>query len=213
VTERVLAANHRQLLINELNHRVKNTLATVQSLAHQTLREARTLPDAKTTLTARLVSLSRTHDVLTRENWAGAEIGEIVDQAMTAQVGPAQKRITAKGPKLMLGPRAALALSMALHELGTNALKYGALSNDGGVVCIGWSDGDSDHAQLEWRERGGPPIEAPPQRKGFGSRLLESGLAVELGAPAHVEYARDGLICSMRLPLAEPSPATLLEQV
>jgi two-component sensor histidine kinase len=213
VTERALAADHRQLLINELNHRVKNTLATVQSLAHQTLRDARTLQDAKVTLTSRLISLSRTHDVLTRENWAGAEIGEIIDEAMTAHVGPAQKRILANGPKLMLGPRAALALSMALHELGTNALKYGALSNDGGVVSIGWSESDCGHAHLEWCERGGPPIEAPPAQKGFGSRLLQSGLAVELGAAARVEFARDGLVCSMRVPLAEPSPATLLERV
>jgi len=204
VTEQVRAADHRQLLINELNHRVKNTLATVQSLAHQTLRDAKSVQEAKATLTSRLMSLSRAHDVLTRQNWEGAEIEEIVRQSVSSHVEAATERIIVEGPKLMLGPRSALALSMALHELGTNALKYGALSNDVGIVAVAWRVNGAEHANLEWRERGGPPIHRPPARKGFGSRLLKVGLATELGAAAELDFARAGVVCSVRLPLTEP---------
>ncbi|HUR02738.1 MAG TPA: HWE histidine kinase domain-containing protein, partial [Nonomuraea sp.] len=139
VTEQTLAAEHRKLLINELNHRVKNTLATVQSVAHQTLSGAASLREAKATLTARLVALSNAHDVLTRENWLGANLGEVVADAMRPHDDAHRSRILIEGAPLDVGPRTALAISMALHELATNAVKYGALSNDTGTVAIRWS--------------------------------------------------------------------------
>jgi two-component sensor histidine kinase len=153
------------------------------------------------------MSLSRAHDVLTRQNWEGAEIEEIVRESVNTHIEITAGRVRVEGPKLMLGPRSALALSMALHELGTNALKYGALSSDAGVVFVGWRANGSDHATLEWRERGGPPIHAPPLRKGFGSRLLQVGLATDLGAAADLEFAPEGLFCSMKLPLNEGARA------
>ncbi|MDB5423970.1 MAG: hypothetical protein JWQ29_1386 [Phenylobacterium sp.] len=207
VTEQIQAAAHRQLLVNELNHRVKNTLATVQSMAHQTLRGAASLADAQGMLTARLVSLSNAHNVLTRENWSGADISEIVAEALRPHDDPRSPRVLAQGPPIRLDARSALALSMALHELATNAAKYGALSNDTGVVRIDWSADPPAHVILAWRESGGPPVLAPPARRGFGSRLLQSGLSVELGAAAEIVYAPPGLVCTMRAPTAAPLAA------
>jgi two-component sensor histidine kinase len=165
VTQQTLAAEHRQLLVNELNHRVKNTLATVQSLAHQTLRDADSLAAAKSMLTARLLALSNAHNVLTRENWEGASLPEVVHEATRAHDDPAAPRIDAAGPDLRVGPRVALALSMALHELATNAAKYGALSTDAGAVQVRWERSGERSLALTWRERGGPPVsprDCPP---------------------------------------------------
>ncbi|MDB5417996.1 MAG: hypothetical protein JWP50_1415 [Phenylobacterium sp.] len=202
VTEAKHAAEHRQFLVNELNHRVKNTLATVQSMAHQTLRGVGSVREEKALLTARLVALSNAHNVLTREDWTGAELAEIVADSIRPHDDPQQPRVAADGPDLRLGARAALALSMALHELATNAVKYGALSNDAGRVAVHWRLAGQGSVAIEWRETGGPRIEAPPPRKGFGSRLLTAGLAVEMGAAADLHYAPDGLVCRILAPVS-----------
>jgi two-component sensor histidine kinase/PAS domain-containing protein len=212
VTEERRAAEHRQFLVNELNHRVKNTLATVQSMAHQTLRGVGDLREEKALLTARLVALSNAHNVLTREDWTGADLAEVVADSIRPHDDPQEPRVTAGGPALRLDARAALALSMALHELATNAVKYGALSNDAGRVAIHWRRAGQGAATIEWRESGGPRIEAPPPRQGFGSRLLKAGLAVEMGAAAELHYAPDGLVCRIVAPVsgvryaAQPGP-------
>ena len=199
VTDTRRAEDHQRLLINELNHRVKNTLATIQSLARQTLREGVAVGEARERLTERLLALSAAHNVLTRENWEGADLAEIAGEAMRPYEEPAGGRIFIRGPRARLAPNVALALSMALHELATNAVKYGALSATDGQVCLDWAL--KDHAiDLTWRESGGPPVTAP-LTKGFGSRLL-SGLSGEFGTPAEIDYAPTGLTCRLRAPVA-----------
>jgi two-component sensor histidine kinase len=204
VTEQTRAAEHRQLLINELNHRVKNTLATVQSMAYQSLSHAESVAAAKATLTARLLALSSTHDVLTRESWRSANLSEIVAEAMSPHSDAHQRRISAAGVPLEVTPQTALAVSMALHELATNAIKYGALSNDAGEVTVRWSVASDNQFKLEWRETDGPRILSPPTRRGFGSRLL-TGLALELGSSASIDYASTGVVCELRGPFLKAS--------
>ncbi|MGH6841588.1 MAG: sensor histidine kinase, partial [Methylocella sp.] len=183
ISERRWIEEHRTVLINELNHRVKNTLATVQSLASQTLRNAKSTADAREVLDARLLALAKAHDVLTREHWTGAGLNEVITEAIDAYSGERQAiGVHAGGPDLRLRTISALALSMALHELATNAVKYGALSTTTGTVAIDWriADDDPPRFRLCWTETGGPPVEEP-SRRGFGSRLVESGLAQDLG--------------------------------
>jgi PAS domain S-box-containing protein len=205
ITNRKRAEEHRQLLINELNHRVKNTLATVQSFASQTLRNAKNLAEARTTFESRIVALAKAHDVLTREHWEGASLEEIVANAMIAYLADERlPRFHAEGPDLRLHAKAALALSMALHELATNAVKYGALSNATGRVEAKWSftEDEPSSFQFQWTETGGPPVERP-RRRGFGSRLIEQGLAQELAGEVRLSFATNGLVCIIEAPLAE----------
>ncbi|HEU0133741.1 MAG TPA: HWE histidine kinase domain-containing protein, partial [Allosphingosinicella sp.] len=178
VHERKVAEEHQRLLINELNHRVKNTLASVQGIAFQTLRGEVSLAEARARFEARLMALSRAHNLLTEEHWGGASLERVVKDALE-HLGGESGRFEVRGEPLRLAPRAALALAMALHELGTNALKYGALSVEAGRVSIGWEQ-DGDRLGLQWRETGGPRVEAPG-RRGFGTRLIERGLAADLG--------------------------------
>lgn len=201
VTEERLADERQRLLVNELNHRVKNTLATIQALVRQTLREGVSMIDARERLTERLLALSTAHNVLTRQNWESAEIVDIAHEAVRPYDEPQGARIHIDGPRSRVAPNVALALSMALHELATNAQKYGSLSAPEGRVSLTWGqDPDSAAAHLEWRESGGPPVSAPAS-KGFGSRLLAS-LAGELGAPAAIDYAPTGLVCRLRAPIS-----------
>jgi len=192
--------SRQRLLINELNHRVKNTLATIQSLARQTLREGVPAAEARERLTERLLALSTAHNVLTRENWESAEITDIAREAVRPYDDPEGPRIRIEGPRARLAPNVALAISMALHELATNAQKYGALSAPDGMVRLRWTAASGGAAiDLEWREEGGPPV-TPPASRGFGTRLL-SGLTAELGAPAAIDYAPDGVVCRLRAPV------------
>ncbi len=203
ITDVKLAQEQQSLLINELNHRVKNTLATVQSVAMQTLRNAASTEQARDDFEARLIALSRAHDVLTRENWEGANLQEIVAQAIEPYRQEEQDRFTIKGDPVRLPPRMALALAMAVQELATNAVKYGALSNDAGRVEIKWSldrAGSMPRLRLRWTERGGPPV-APPTRQGFGSRLIERSLARDLDGEVSLEFAPGGLVCTVDAPV------------
>ncbi len=213
VTGRKLAEERRALLVNELNHRVKNTLAVVQSLAHQTARGAPDLPSFTAAFQARLVALARAHDLLTRESWEGAPLGDVVRAALALGEGG---RVALDGcdgqggGAPVLAPAQALALALALHELGTNALKHGALSATGGRVSIRCgADRENGARVVEWLERGGPPIAAPPARRGFGLRLLERGLATQAGMRTDLRFEPEGLRCVLRLPPAEArsSPA------
>lgn len=201
VTDTRRAEERQRLLINELNHRVKNTLATIQSLARQTLRDGVSARDACERLTERLLALSAAHNVLTRENWEGADLADIAREAMRPYEEPASGHVTVEGPPARLAPNVALALAMALHELATNALKYGALSVPEGRVALTWTlDVPAKAIELIWRESDGPAVE-PPAAKGFGSRLLAS-LAGELGAPADLAYGSEGVTCRLRAPTA-----------
>ncbi|MFC1456576.1 sensor histidine kinase [Microvirga arabica] len=203
ITERKQVEEHQQILINELNHRVKNTLATVHSIATQTLRSTETAGEARGAIEGRLLALSRAHDVLTRENWEGASLKEVVAEAIAPYSHVHDNRLHAAGPDVHLVPRMALALAMALQELATNAVKYGALSNATGEVRIEWTlmrESYEPRLRLMWVERGGPPVE-PPTRQGFGTRLLERSLASELNGNVSIEFLPTGLVCTVDAPL------------
>jgi PAS domain S-box-containing protein len=199
IHERKVAEEHQRLLINELNHRVKNTLASVQAIAFQTLRGDIPLAEARGRFEERLMALSRAHNLLTEENWGGASLERVVRDA-TEHLAGESGRFDIEGKPLRLAPRAALALAMALHELATNAAKYGALSVEGGRVAIAWTL-DGDRLRLDWRERGGPPV-APPERRGFGSRLIERGLESDLGGAAELRFEPEGLSCRIEASVA-----------
>jgi PAS domain S-box-containing protein len=202
ITERKNAESQRDLLVAELNHRVKNTLATVQSLALQTLRNTERSADARELFDARLAALSRTHDVLTNQSLEGADLREIVARALEPFQAEA-RRISVEGSALHLSARQALALSMALHELATNAAKYGALSSESGTVQLVWTvlaEGGQRKLQLLWAEAGGPAVH-PPARKGFGSRLIERGLASELNGDVTLEFLLEGVVCTICFPV------------
>jgi len=203
ISERKRWEEHQQLLINELNHRVKNTLATVQSITSQTLRNAPTTDEAKQALESRLFALSRAHDVLTRENWEGAGLVEIIWEALSPYRHEREDRLRMEGPDVRLSPRMALAIAMALQELATNAVKYGALSNQEGKLRITWSlllrDGE-ERLRLIWRESGGPPVNTP-QRRGFGTRLIERSLAQDLRGLAEIRFDPAGVVCTLDAPL------------
>ncbi|MGH7090890.1 MAG: sensor histidine kinase, partial [Stellaceae bacterium] len=204
ISERKRHEAQRELLVNELNHRVKNTLATVQSFAVQTLRNAESLVEARYAFVARLQALAKAHDVLTREHWEGASLNSIVAETVAPYADERRSRFKLAGPPAWAQPAAALALSMALHELATNAVKYGALSSGTGSIELTWrfTAGDPQRFQLRWSESGGPPVDTP-RRRGFGSRLIEQGLAQELSAEVRLDFARSGVVCSIDAPLAE----------
>jgi len=201
ISERIRAERQRTLLIHELNHRVKNTLATVQSLVMQTLRNTECSEEARKLLDSRLAALSRAHDLLTAENWEGASLGEVVDRALSPFRTDTQ-RILAEGPAVRLSPKQALALSIALHELATNASKYGALSGDAGHIEVRWSLADG-MIHCGWCEKGGPPVEQP-HHAGFGTRLIQRNLATELGGSALIEYRPEGVVATITAPV-EPA--------
>ena len=199
VTEQKQAETHRQLLVNELNHRVKNTLAVVQGIAQQSFKDERVPSELRSAFEGRLTALAAAHNVLTRGNWESAPLRKIIDDAVRP-FGPG--RFTLHGPDLEIAPKPAVSLALALHELATNAAKYGALTTETGHVELGWSvvPAEKFGFTLRWCEKGGPPV-SPPQRRGFGSRLIERGLASELGGEVTMDYRPEGLCCEIRAPL------------
>jgi PAS domain S-box-containing protein len=194
VTDVRAAERQQALLIDELNHRVRNTLATVRSIVRLTLRDGGSASELEERLTARLLTLSTAHDVLTREHWDSADLADIARAAVAPVVEA--NRITFVGPAVRLAPNVVVALTMALHELATNALRHGALASPAGQVRLTWTAGD-DWVDLEWRESGGEAV-SPPELSGFGTRLLRRGLAGELGQGAELIFAPTGLICRIR---------------
>jgi PAS domain S-box-containing protein len=201
ITEHKRTLDHQGLLINELNHRVKNTLATVQSIAFQSLKHSQTVEHAHERIENRLIALSRVHDVLTQESWDSAELRTIVHQAISPFESVDLQRFAISGPAIKLPPQQVLPLSMAVHELLTNALKYGALSVPSGWISISWDIApDGKTLSLRWDENGGPPVKAPSKR-GFGTRLIERGLAQELGGAVTIEFDPSGVICAITIPL------------
>lgn len=203
ISERRRHDEHQRLLVNELNHRVKNTLAIVQSMALQTLRDCDDASLAADRFESRLHALSHAHDMLTRKRWEGASLDDIVRAAIAPCVQQGTDRFEIEGESVDLDPQRALALTMALHELCTNAMKYGALSVPEGRVTIRWTCdgiGPARHLALRWEERGGPPV-APPTRRGFGSRLIERGLRHDLGGEVGLDFAPAGVVCRIHVPL------------
>lgn len=199
VTERKEAEARQALLMQELAHRVKNSLAMVQAIASQTLRNAASLDEARETFGARLAALSRAHDLLVGGDWANASLARIVESVIGIQGEP--ERFATSGPEVALGPKAALGLTLILHELATNAVKYGALSTAAGRVTLGWRiheiEGETQF-RLRWQESGGPPVQ-PPTRRGFGSRLIERSLSPR--CLTETAYLPGGLLFTLDAPL------------
>lgn len=200
-----------RMLINELNHRVKNTLATVQSIVWQALRSISDPNAIREAIESRLSALSRSHDLLTRENWDSAGLRDVLNDALEP-FGVADgraERIVITGDNIRFPANAALALGIAFNELATNAVKYGAFSNGTGSILIEWtieSKPEGRRLVLCWRERDGPPV-TPPLRKGFGSRVIERGLAHELVGEVHLDYPAEGVVCTMNIPAPGPRDA------
>lgn len=193
------------MLIDELNHRVKNTLATVQSIVWQALRASPDPKVAREAIESRLFALSRSHDLLTLQNWESARLWDLVHQAVAPfELADEQaERIVMSGPDIRMRPKAALALGIAFNELATNAAKYGALSNEAGRLTIEWKilhPKGVRSLDILWEESGGPPV-AAPTRKGFGSHVLQRGLVLELDAVVHLEYLATGVHCRINIPL------------
>jgi PAS domain S-box-containing protein len=203
VTQRKAAESRQKLLIDELNHRVKNTLATVQSLAAQTARGAPEPWEFRERFEGRLIALSKAHDQLTRHHWESADLRDLLSGSLAPYAGTGPTRVLLRGEDVVLRPRAVLTLAMAVHELTTNAAKYGALSIPGGNVEIRWrplEDGDRRWLHIEWIEQGGPPVKVP-EHSGFGSKLIENSIAAELGGKSELIYAREGLRCEIAIPM------------
>jgi PAS domain S-box-containing protein len=204
ITERKAAEQRQKLLIDELNHRVKNTLATVQSLASQTARAVPTPEAFRERFEGRLLALSKAHDQLTVHHWESADLRELLSQSFAPYVGAGPERVVLRGEDVVLRPRVVVTLAMAVHELTTNAAKYGALSVPGGHIEVRWApfagpDG-RQNLRIDWVEGGGAPASEPPQR-GFGSRLIEGSIASELGGKAQLTFAPEGFRCEIVFPL------------
>ncbi|MHA6720594.1 response regulator [Sphingomonas sp. RS6] len=198
ITERVRAEETQRLLIGELNHRVKNTLASVQAIAAQTLRHSSGPSDFAPTFTGRIHSLARAHSLLSSTTWQGASLKELIDgQLQTGTIDP--ERLDTRGPDLDLAPEPALHLALVLHELATNAYKYGALSVPEGRVSLLWGVRDGK-LELDWSEHGGPSV-APASRKGFGTALIERSLKAE-GGSAVADFSERGVAWKLTIPYA-----------
>jgi two-component sensor histidine kinase/PAS domain-containing protein len=197
LTEMKAAEELQGLLLNELNHRVKNTLATVQAITAQTLKSADDLPSGREALEQRICSMARAHDLLRAREWEGANLADLANGSLEAFP---TSQIQVAGAPVDISPRHALALAMAFHELATNAAKYGALSCPEGCVCLRWSVDDQRTLHLDWDESGGPAV-SEPSRKGFGSRLLERLLVRDLGGEIRLDYDPAGLKFAISAPL------------
>jgi two-component sensor histidine kinase len=202
ISEQKRVEERLQLLLNELNHRVKNTLSTVSAIANLSLRE---LPRENIeTFHDRLVALSRAHDLLTQRNWEATDLREIVRQSLAPlrAMWP-DDRLAIEGPDVLVPADRAASWSMALHELCTNALKHGAFKTDVGQVNIEWGAPEQGRLRFRWSEHGGPPVNVPRHR-GFGSRLIES-LGRELAGSAKIQFEPDGVICTIDAPMQTPA--------
>jgi PAS domain S-box-containing protein len=203
IKERKRAEELQRLLIDELNHRVKNTLASVQSIASHTFRATPQAAEATDAFEGRLIALSKAHDLLTRHQWTGVHLHDLVAQELAPYDGDGARTVTS-GPAVTLTPNTAVSLGMALHELATNAAKYGAFANDSGRVEVRWAltpQESSTLLHLRWLELAGPPV-LKPTRQGFGSRLIQRGLSRELNARVSLDYAASGVTCTFEIPLA-----------
>nr|WP_221230780.1 HWE histidine kinase domain-containing protein [Brevundimonas variabilis] len=199
VSDAVLSAERQRLMIDELNHRVKNTLATVQSIAMQTARSHQDPQTFAESFQSRLVALSHTHDLLTRSHWEGADLRDILQHETVVHD---EHRVVLNGPAVPLEPAAALSLGMIFHELATNAAKYGALAHEQGRVFIDWSVANQNDRTLTlvWREEGGPPV-VVPDRRGFGTRLIERNIRHDLAGVVNLRYLTSGFTAEISFPL------------
>lgn len=204
ITERKRADHRQRALLDELNHRVRNALATVQSFADHTIRKCGASKEAQDDFEGRLVALSRAHDQLTRGCWEPIDLKTIVESAVVPSTGASPARLHVAGESIRLGAQASLTLSLVFHELAANAAKFGALSSTDGRVAVTWTVRETDRGpvvRIAWQEEGGPEV-APPRHRGFGTRLVEQGLGRQLRGTAALDYDPAGLRCTMDIPLS-----------
>ncbi|HEY8576865.1 MAG TPA: PAS domain-containing protein [Devosia sp.] len=199
ITERKEAEEHRKLLARELSHRVKNSLATAQAVFLQSIRSADSLEDAQRRAVGRVQALAGAQDLLTQEGWSSATLRDVVDKSLLPF---GSETIRVAGPRVMLGAKAVSTLSLALHELATNSTKYGALSVAGGSVTVTWTleSGDPGTLRFYWSEMDGPAV-APPKRRGFGTRIVETTVQAELKGEAKLDFRPDGVKYEIIAPL------------
>ncbi len=197
-TEAVRAAHRQRLLIDELNHRVKNTLATVQSIVAQTLKSTRDPEEARKIFEARIMALSKAHGMLSDRQWHDTEIGALICQELSA-FGTDQ--VAYGGPPLVVNAKATVALALLIHELATNAAKHGALSVPDGRLAVSWREGEEGRLVIDWSERNGPPV-ALPTKRGFGSRLLQTVVTGELGGELNASFEPSGFAAAISVPPA-----------
>jgi len=204
ITELAEFQEQQKLLTAELQHRIKNTLAMVSAIANQTIR-GDDIEAAREAFTARLITLSHAHDILVQTSWISAPIKDVIEGALAPHRPGQGSRIDVSGPQMLLSPKPALAIALAVHELATNAGKYGALSNDDGKVNIFWktkANGANSTFYFDWVETGGPRVVEPEQSKrGFGSRLIERMLKSDFGGEVQLHFKPDGLVCTLSAPL------------
>ncbi len=193
----------QHLLLEELHHRVKNTLATVMAITSQSLRTAETLEQGRLAVESRLIALGKAHDLLLQSKWTGAKLTDLIHKAIEPFDSDDVRRFAVRETEIEVGPAAVLPLMMALNELCTNAMKYGALSNNAGQVeIVSAFDADAQRLSLTWTEHGGPPV-LQPTRHSFGTRLINR-LASELGGEVQLKYEPAGLVCEFSVPVVRP---------
>ncbi|MFJ7311825.1 HWE histidine kinase domain-containing protein [Pseudomonas sp. NPDC098747] len=207
ITKHKEAQNKSKMFIDELNHRVKNTLATVQAIVWQSFKKSSDTQIVRESIDSRLFALSRSHDLLTREHWNGVSFRDLVNEVLEpfGVAGDGAARFIIAGRNVRISPQTALALGVALNELATNALKYGALSNEAGCVLIEWAVAPmpaGNRLIIRWQEKDGPTV-APPSRKGFGSQVIERGLCHELAGTVHLDFPEAGAVCMIDIPAPE----------
>jgi two-component sensor histidine kinase len=200
ITSRKQAEQQRDLLVAELSHRVKNTLATVVSIARQSFGKNATIETARKSFEGRLRALAQTHTRLAEANWGGVPLATLVADELTPYRVEDGSNLSVEGPAISFTAKQAVVLGMALHELATNAAKYGALTTKAGRVAVHWGDAKGGPFTIEWRESGGPPVVAP-QHSGFGRLLLERALAADLRGAVALDFRPEGLVCRITLPL------------
>jgi PAS domain S-box-containing protein len=189
-----------ELLMDELNHRVRNTLAIVNSIASQTLKHTPSVQEFRTAFGGRIAALAKTHTLFAATKWTTSTLREVIVQQLEPYTRGRADALTITGPRLLVNPKQALTLSLVFHELAANAVKYGALSVPTGQVEIGWEIDPERKLRLTWQESGGPRV-APPDRRGFGSQLIEFNVAHEFGGDALLDYQPDGVKCLLGIPL------------
>jgi two-component sensor histidine kinase len=194
------AMRRQQILLDEINHRVKNTLATVQSIARASLSSATTLKDYAAAFEQRLIALSRAYNLLTENNWEGADLATIARRTLAPFASDGRTNLS--GPPVALTPKLTLAMSAAIQELSTNAAKYGALSVEQGRLDVSWARERNGLVSFNWAEHGGPLVRKP-ERRGFGTRLIQDILAAESGWTVALDYFPSGLQCTMLIEVPE----------
>lgn len=209
ITERKHHEQHLDFVLRELSHRAKNLLTVVQAIARQTARQSANPQDFERRFGERLQALAQSHDILVERNWRGATLADLVNTQLTP-FAEIRTRVVTEGPNVMLAPRAAEKIGIALHELATNAMKHGALSVPAGAVKVSWvleaKDGKPDHVRFEWREHGGPPV-SPPTREGFGTIVVTRLVPTALDATARLEFLPQGLTWTLLMPLTDVTPS------